>query len=267
MRLKEIIAVLSLLLVCTCLLFPGYSLSAEDWFTQGVSFSKSGRYDQAIQAFSKAIEINPRNTSAYINRGLSWYHKGDYNQAIADYTKALEINPYHADAYNNLAWALAICPDYRLRNGAKAVEVAQKAVELNPEADTLDTLAAAYAEAGKFKEAIAIQKIVIALKGKEGKTEELAEYREHLKFYRANKPWREKLATLTEKSEQLPSVGIIKVRIARVREAPSLDSKVKFRLKKGARPSVVKIEGAWYLVELKDGRTGWAHQSLFLKFH
>ena len=192
MRLKEIIAVLSLLLVCTCLLFPGYSLSAEDWFTQGVSFSKSGRYDQAIQAFSKAIEINPRNTSAYINRGLSWYYKGDYNQAIADYTKALDINPYHADAYNNLAWALAICPDYRLRNGAKAVEVAQKAVELNPEADTLDTLAAAYAAAGHFSEAIDTTQKALELAENSQQQELAKEIKGRLDLYKQSKAYVEK---------------------------------------------------------------------------
>ena len=250
-EMKRVMTFLSLFLVATCLLFPAHSLSVEDWFVQGLSFAKSKQYEAAIKAFSKDIEINPHCTDAYNNRGVAWYHKGYYDRAISDYTKALDINPRYADAYNRLSWVLATCPDHTYRNGTKAVELAQKAVELNPGANTLDTLAAAYAEAGKFEDATTIQKRVIALENKEGKTEELAEYIERLNSYRSNKPWWEKDIALEGKNKQFPRVGTIKVLIGRVREGPSLDSKIKFRLKKGETVSVIETKGNWYLWKFK----------------
>ena len=57
----------------------------------------------------------------------------------------------------------------------------------------------------------------------------------------------------------------LKVSIGYVRDEPSVDSKIKFRLKNGDIASVIGIRGDWYLVKLEDGRTGWAHQTLFFK--
>jgi len=57
----------------------------------------------------------------------------------------------------------------------------------------------------------------------------------------------------------------LRVSIGHVREEPSVESKTKFRLKKGDIASVIGIRGDWYLVKLEDGRTGWAHQTLFFK--
>jgi len=57
----------------------------------------------------------------------------------------------------------------------------------------------------------------------------------------------------------------LKVGFGRVREKPSLDSPIKFRLKNPDTVSIVEKEGDWYLVKLEDGRTGWVHQNLFLE--
>jgi tetratricopeptide (TPR) repeat protein len=257
---KSVWTLLNVFLVAVCLLFPGHAVSGEDWYEQGLSLLKSHQYEAAIKAFSRAIGLNLNPADAYNNRGFAWHEKGDYQRAIADYTKALDVNPRHAEAYNNLAWALAVCPDPAHRNGAKALELAQKAVKLTAKAYALDTLAAAYAELGRFKEAVAVQRKVIALDSKEAKTEELTEYRERLKSYRTEKPWREKHITLEGRPRTISEVVILQVPIGRVREGPSLDSKIKFRLKRGQTVSIIEKKGDWYLVAQ---RTGWAHQSLF----
>jgi len=160
---------------------------------QGNVFCEEGQYDRAISYYNKAIEINSRYVWAYNNRGLAYYYKGQYDKAISDYNKALDINPSYFSAYNNKAWILATCPDSVYRDGVKAVELAKKAVELDQKAMSLDTLAAAYAEAGKFEDAIITQEKVIVLLQKEGKPKSLiGESAEHLKSYKAHKPWREK---------------------------------------------------------------------------
>lgn len=57
----------------------------------------------------------------------------------------------------------------------------------------------------------------------------------------------------------------LRVSIGHVREEPSVESKTKFRLKKGDIASVIRVKGDWYLVKLEDGRTGWAQQISFFK--
>jgi hypothetical protein len=79
---------------------------------RGKSLMESDSYEEAIDAFSKAIEINPRNAAAYYNRGITWSKKGDYDLSIDDYNKALEINPRHGRAYNNRGRVWYIKGDY-----------------------------------------------------------------------------------------------------------------------------------------------------------
>ena len=59
----------------------------------------------------------------------------------------------------------------------------------------------------------------------------------------------------------------LKVNVGRVREKPSLEAKITFGLAKGETVSVIRTKAGWYLIELEDGRLGWAHQSLFFNSH
>lgn len=115
-----------------------------------------GDFDGAIADLNKVIEIDSRYAKAYYNRGFTLEAKGDPDRAIADYTKSIELEPLDADVYGKLAWLLATTSRDAIRDGKKAVEYAGKAAELTKweDANTLDTLAAAYAEAGNFDEAI-----------------------------------------------------------------------------------------------------------------
>jgi len=87
---------------------------------------------------------------------------------------------------------MATCPESRYRDGKRAVELAEKAIALKDDANFLDTLAAAYAEAGRFQEAIKTQERAITKLKQEGETQHLSKCEEHLASYKAGKPWREK---------------------------------------------------------------------------
>jgi cell division septation protein DedD/Flp pilus assembly protein TadD len=152
---------------------------------RGVAWALKGNYDRAIADYSKAIDIQPRYAEAYNNRGFAHTQLGNLKLALGDFTRALEINPFLVDAYNNKAWVLATCADQRLRDGGAAVRLAQKAMELKPDVSSMDTLAAAYAAAGNFELAIetqrkAIQKLMLA-----NKPEEVRKYLSRLKNYQS----------------------------------------------------------------------------------
>jgi protein O-mannosyl-transferase len=114
------------------------------------------RLDEAITQYQKALQINPDFPQACYNLGNTLALKGRVAEAIAQYQKALQIKPDYAQAQSNLAWLLATCSQASLRNGNRAVALAQQANQLtggeNPV--ILHTLAAAYAEAGRFPEAV-----------------------------------------------------------------------------------------------------------------
>ncbi len=72
---------------------------AQQAFMKGIVDSDNGDLDRAIADYTKAIELDPKLLSAYINRGLAYDGKGNFDQAIADYTKAIELDPTFALAY------------------------------------------------------------------------------------------------------------------------------------------------------------------------
>ena len=82
--------------------------------------------------------------------------KKDYKQAQDDFTAALKLDAKYAPAINNTAWLLAACPDEKIRDGKKAVELATKLVEGagKKNGSACETMAAAFAETEKFDEAV-----------------------------------------------------------------------------------------------------------------
>lgn len=85
-----------------------------------------GDYESAVGDYNKAVELNPSDTSAYLNRGLAFFNRKDYARAIADYDKAIELNPREAMYYFNRGNA-----HERAGSLQKAVADYQKAVELD----------------------------------------------------------------------------------------------------------------------------------------
>jgi tetratricopeptide (TPR) repeat protein len=163
--------------------------ASDPYSDRGVAWYLKGEYDKAIADCSEAIRLNPKDEMAFGNRGLTWSCKGEYDKAIADYNKVICLDPENADAYNNLAWLLATCPLEAHRDGKKAIELATKACQLTEwkEVSFIDTLAATYAEAGDFDEAVKWQKNAMAMCPENQK-----DYcQSRLDLYKSGRPYRE----------------------------------------------------------------------------
>ncbi len=166
--------------------------NSVNYFKRAIVYVVKGEYDLAETDLRKAIELSPRYIDAFYLRANVYRVKGEYDLAIADLTRAIELSPKYVDAYNDKAWILATSTDAKYRDGVKAIELAKKAVELSPASYIVDTLAAAYAEAGRFEDAVTTQKRAISLhKNEDRKILSPSELKEHLKAYKAHKPWRE----------------------------------------------------------------------------
>jgi Flp pilus assembly protein TadD len=116
---------------------------------------------------------------------------GRTREAVAQYREALRLNPNLAGALNNLAWVLAASPGDELRNGAEAVRLAERACELTHYGEPLfiATLAAAYAESGRFPEAVTTAERAEQLATTAGLKILAEKDRQLLELYRAGKPY------------------------------------------------------------------------------
>jgi tetratricopeptide (TPR) repeat protein/cell division septation protein DedD len=200
--------------------------SAKAYNNRGLARLFTSAFDEAIVDFDQAIAINPRYVDAYSNRGLAWSQKENYARAIADCTEALhlnprsakalysrgfardrqgdpggalwdyiqvlKINPSYIEAFNSMAWIMATSPDDRLRDGRRAVAYAEKAVGNSPaDINFIDTLAAAYAEAGRFDEAIAIENRIISMLATTRQRDAIAIHVKRMNRYEEGRPYRE----------------------------------------------------------------------------
>jgi Flp pilus assembly protein TadD len=122
----------------------------------GAVFFQKGQVNEAIIYYQKAVQLEPLNAEFQNNLGYALFQRGEVREAIAHYQKSLEIQPQNAITCKNLAWILATSPEASVRNGAKAVGLAERAIRLSggPDPIFVGTLAAAYAEAGRFPEAV-----------------------------------------------------------------------------------------------------------------
>lgn len=116
---------------------------------------EQGNLDTAVSHCQEAVRIDPEFAEAFHNMGRAFWLKGRYGEAVTAWREAVRLRPKRTGQLRQLAWALATCPDKAVRNGAEALDLAQRAVGVAGEtADLLDVLAAAQAESGRFAEAV-----------------------------------------------------------------------------------------------------------------
>jgi tetratricopeptide (TPR) repeat protein len=142
----------------------------------------------AIIDLDTALGVDPDNAEAYCMRGKIREDEGEYKLALYDFDNAMRRESDNVMALNCLAWLLATAPDAAMRDGKRATEAALRAVKLEDakQWDTIDTLAAALAETGKFAAAIRSQEEAIRL----APAEEHEDLKSRLALYQSHKPYR-----------------------------------------------------------------------------
>ena len=150
----------------------------------------AGSSRKAIELFTDVLKTDPGNGVAHRGRADAYLNIGEHEKAVADYEVAIKSAADDSGILNNFAWVLATSPDDGLRNGKRALELAEKACQLTDyqQAHILSTLAAAYAESGDFEAALKwSHKAVDA-----GDETVKAQLQQELESYKQQKPWRER---------------------------------------------------------------------------
>jgi len=122
----------------------------------GALLLRMGSFSNAIVHLQQAVRLDPGDVLAHYRLATGWFQARQVAEAADAFEATINLAPNSAEACNNLAWILATSPDPKLRNGARAVELAERAAQLssNTNAFILGALAAAYAENGHFDQAI-----------------------------------------------------------------------------------------------------------------
>jgi tetratricopeptide (TPR) repeat protein len=159
----------------------------------GVALLARGELDQALELFRGAQLSDPSEAPAGINYGGNLARRMRIDAAIAECREAVRRRPGSAEAHANLAWRLATCPSASRRNGPAALEHALTAQRLSGGqlCPSLDALAAAYAELGRFPEAISTAGDAVRLAEKEGKSKLAEDIRARVALYQSGKPYRD----------------------------------------------------------------------------
>jgi spermidine synthase len=160
----------------------------------GAILLATGKADEAIPHLNEALRTSTDQAQVYAELGAAYNQLGKYKEAIQSWTKTVELEPNSADVLNNLAWLLATAGDVSTQNADRAIKFAQRACEINgyEKSEFLDTLAAAYAAGGRFDEAMTIAGQAVKAAKAHGREDLAGEIQNRIKLYQAGQPYRQK---------------------------------------------------------------------------
>jgi tetratricopeptide (TPR) repeat protein len=197
----------------------------------GIVFLGQGKVDEAISLLQSAVDLRPDNSPAHENLAKALLQKGRVADALVHYRKLLELQPDNMEIHNivgtvlvqqgriaegaeewqkvlavepdngnamsNLAWVFATSPEQSVRDGPRAVQLAEQAVRISGGRIPIlfRTLAAAYAESGRFSEAIQTAQQGIELANGQGNPGLATELQGNIALYQERQPLRDPTLT------------------------------------------------------------------------
>ena len=170
----------------------------RSYFLKSAVLILARRGDEALKVIDTSINLARRNNVSsdllaelYESKARSCIDYGHYDEARKSLEQAVHLDPSDPSTLNDLAWMLATTKDARVRNGRRAVTIATKACTLSnwDNAFSIDTLAAAYAAAGNFSDAVKYQEMAISRLKPEDRTAQLAGMQRRLQQYVIGQPF------------------------------------------------------------------------------
>ena len=243
---------------------------------RGVARQQQGDTEGAIADYSRALAMAPGHAGALGNRASAWHQRGRPNPCLMDcdrllalvpdapgphllrgtarqsvgrwagarrdLERAVTLAPEDPVILNQLAWFLATCPQDDQRDGRLAVELAERALKAADSPAILDSLAAAYADSGRFQQAAAVEEKVIQRSLGRVPDAKIEAYNQRLALYRVRRPWRQ--------SDPLPPPYTIQ--ISACQDRTGAVSEVRALRDGGApafcAPAEVPERGVWYRI-------------------
>jgi tetratricopeptide (TPR) repeat protein len=169
---------------------------AEAHNNLGDAFLQAGQVKDAIEHFEQAARLKPDSPLVHKNLGSALEQSGKAREAIVQYEEVRRIEPDDPAIQNNLAWLLATLAPADGGDPVRAVTLAEQACQLtnNQMPPYLDTLAAAYASAGRFDDAVATAQKAIELARAANQTQAVKEIAGRLELYRSRHAYRKSVS-------------------------------------------------------------------------
>src|SRR5436190_646420 len=165
----------------------------EAIFYLGLALMDKGQTNEAVKQIQRAAHLAPQAPDVHMHLGRIYAAQGKAAQAVAEYKESIRLNANYPEAMNDFAWLLATHPNAEIRNGPLAVDLGERACELTRYEVPLfvGTLAAAYAEVGRFDEAIKTGTKARELAASQREETLVKKNTELIALYQAGKPYRE----------------------------------------------------------------------------
>jgi Flp pilus assembly protein TadD len=164
-------------------------------YALGLALARVGDFASATNQFAYALLLKPAWADVHLIFGRALLYLGNTPNGLQHIQEAVRLAPDWPSALNGLAWFLATHPDVTVRNGPEAVRLAEHAcavaIHRNPE--LLDTLAAAYAETGRFPKAISAAQEALALARTTGNEAAVGRAENLLECFQSGRPFRDNL--------------------------------------------------------------------------
>jgi cytochrome c-type biogenesis protein CcmH/NrfG len=154
---------------------------------------KKGQVAEAMVHYRKFLELEPVNVEARNTLGTALIQQGHVREAIDQWQQALALQPENGNAANNLAWVFATCTDESIRDGTRAAELGEKALRISGGKIPMihKVLAAAYAESGRFADAVETAQRGAELAASQGNPALAAELESNIALYQYGRPLRD----------------------------------------------------------------------------
>ena len=167
--------------------------SSAAYHNLAVALLQDGQATEAISHLNRIVALEPANIEARNDLASAFAGTQQWSEAIRAWREILAVNPDNVAAQTGLAWALAAAPEPALRNGAEALVISQHLSQTSERSNPrlLRALAAAYAEVGRFAEAMETAQRGITLATSQNHSDLAALLQDDLKHFQSAQPLRD----------------------------------------------------------------------------